>query len=334
MIGLVGCGYWGRNLCRNLYNLGVLRVVCDSSPETLAWVRGEYPSLATTSDLSEVLADASIQAVAIASPAVSHFQMTKDALLAGKDVLVEKPLALHEEDGDELLRVARERDRVLMVGHLLEYHPAVRKLHGLVREGELGDVRYLLSSRLNLGKVRQEEDVVWSFAPHDVAVILRLAGQAPQEVIASGAAFLQPGIRDVASLSLQFADGAWGHIMVSWLHPFKEQRLVVVGSRKMAVFDDVSADRKLVLHDCGAQVEGGVPQVRREGTTHVAVEAAEPLRLECEHFVQCVVSRQHPLTDGESGLAVLRVLGAARRSLEAGGAPVPLHGQPVRAQRR
>src|SRR5690606_37377313 len=248
--------------------------------------------------------------VAIATPAETHHEVATAALAAGLDVFVEKPLALTYEDGLGILQAARKSDRIVMVGHVLEYHPAVVALRRLIAEGELGKVRYLYSHRLSLGKVRREENALWSFAPHDIAIILRLVGKTPFQVTATGGSYVTPNIADVTVTDLLFDDGVRAHIFVSWLHPFKEQRLVVIGDKRMASFDDVN--KQLVLYDQRVELREGQPvPVKGEGR-QVPFDAAEPLRLECQAFLDAVATRRPPLTDGESGLRVLKVLQAAQ----------------------
>lgn len=264
-----------------------------------------------------------VSGVVIATPAETHFDLARQALDAGKDVFVEKPLALTFEQGDQLVRLADEKARILMVGHVLEYHPAIVRLNDLVQDGALGKIHYIYSNRLSLGKVRREENILWSFAPHDIAVILRLMGSLPLQVIACGGAYLQPNIADVTVTHLLFDNGVRAHVHVSWLHPFKEQRLVVVGSEKMATFDDVS--KQLVLHDQRVDMTTEEQPIPIKGPGEaVSFATDEPLRLECEAFLQAIATRTPPLTDGESGLRVLKVLQAAQRSLTMNGEPVQL----------
>jgi len=318
---VVGCGYWGKNLVRNLRDLGALAMVCDPAEPGRVLAAELAPQARIVGEYAEVLRT-NLPAVVIATPAETHFDLARQALEAGKDVFVEKPLALTYEQGAELLRLAREGDRVLMVGHVLEYHPGVLRLLELVRDGELGEVRYVYSHRLSLGKVRREENILWSFAPHDIAVILRLMGSMPFEVVACGGSYVQPNIADVTVTHLLFDNGVRAHLHVSWLHPFKEQRLVVVGSRKMASFDDVA--KQLVLYDQRVDLENGEPiPVKGEGE-EVAFPDDEPLRCECQAFLDAIRTRRPPVTDGESGLRVLKVLQAAQRSLVMNGEPVTL----------
>ena len=320
-VAVIGCGYWGRNLVRNFQQLGALALVCDATPAGRAAAAQLAPATPIVADVQEVW-QADTPAVVIATPAETHFDLVRQALLAGKDVLVEKPLALTYRQGAELVQLAARQARILMVGHVLEYHPAIVRLQELVRSGALGKVRYVYSNRLSLGKVRREENILWSFAPHDVAVILRLLGELPFQVVACGGNYVQPNIADVTVTNLLFDNGVRAHIFVSWLHPFKEQRLVIVGSQKMASFDDVS--KQLVLYDQRVDIEAGMPvPVKGEGEA-VPFNDAEPLRQECLAFLESLRSRQPPRTDGVSGLRVLSVLQAAQRSLVMNGEPVAL----------
>jgi len=323
-VAVVGAGAWGRNLVRNVADLGALRWVCEADATTLEEVATAFPGIRATTDIGEVLADEDVRGVVIATPAPTHAALATAAMDAGKDVLVEKPLALDVADARRLAERSEECGAVLMVGHILEYHPAVTRLVDLVRAGELGAVRYVYSNRLNLGRVREEENILWSFAPHDISVIERIVGGEPESVATSGGAYLQHGIADVTVTDLTFAGGVRGHVFVSWLHPFKEQRLVVIGDRKMAVFDGAGSGA-LTLYDRSIDTSSGRP-VAREGAAAVVVpvDEAEPLRLECEHFLARIRDRGRPLTDGANGIAVLRVLEASQRSLERAGAPVRL----------
>ena len=321
-VAVIGCGYWGKNLTRNFAELGVLDTVCDMTDQGRAMARTLAPTCMITSELDDVFGNRQIDGVVIATPAETHFSLVTQALQAGKDVFVEKPLALTYEEGTELVRTAHTMQRILMVGHVLEYHPAIVSLRQLIAQGELGKIHYIYSNRLSLGKVRREDNILWSFAPHDVAIILRLIGSLPFEVVACGGAYVQPNIADVTVTNLLFDNGVRALIHVSWLHPFKEQRLVVVGSQRMAGFDDVN--KQLVLYDQRVEWQEGQPvPIRHEGTP-VEYGSSEPLRLECQAFLDAMATRQPPLTDGQSGLRVLRVLQAAQRSLVTNGQPVHL----------
>jgi len=320
-VAVIGCGYWGKNLVRNFHQLGALALVADATEAGRAKARELAPDASIADDIQAVL-DSDIEGVVIATPAETHYGLVKRALLAGKDVFVEKPMALTYEQGRELALLARKRQRILLVGHVLEYHPAIVKLLSMIEAGELGKVRYIYSNRLSLGKIRREENILWSFAPHDIAVILRLTGGMPFQVSATGGAYVQPNIADVTITNLLFDNGVRAHIFVSWLHPFKEQRLVVIGSKKMASFDDVS--KKLVLYDQRVEWQKGQPEpIKGEGEL-VDFPDAEPLKQECRAFLDAIITRKPPVTRGESGLRVLRVLQAAQRSLVTHGEPVRL----------
>jgi UDP-2-acetamido-3-amino-2,3-dideoxy-glucuronate N-acetyltransferase len=332
-IGLAGCGYWGRNLARNLHQLGHLAAVCDPSARVLKEVKAAYKGVKTCRDFSDLLRDGQVRAVAIASPAALHHELARAALRAGKDVFVEKPLALEVGQAEELVDLARTAKRILMVGHILEYHPAIEKLKELVDSGELGEIHYVYSNRVNLGKVRQEENILWSFAPHDISVILLLVGTMPEWASTSGQSYLQHDIADVTMTCLGFPGKTRAHIFVSWLHPFKEQKLVVIGSRKMAVFDDVVKEGKLKLFDKGIEWKGGQPVTRQTAESTLFFPDIEPLREELTHFVECVRTRRPPRTDGASGARVLRVLDACQRSIESGGHPISISGAGVRPRR-
>jgi len=319
---VIGCGYWGKNLVRNFDGLEALAMTCDATVAGRSLAAEMAPEVEVVSSIDRVLATSEVAGVVIATPAETHYDFARQALEAGKDVFVEKPLALTYEQGADLVRLAEENKRVLMVGHVLEYHPAVQKLLELVEAGELGRVQYIYSNRLSLGKIRREENILWSFAPHDVAIILRLMRSLPFQVIACGGSYLQPNIADVTVTNLLFDNGVRAHIHVSWLHPFKEQRLVVIGSKKMASFDDVA--KKLILYDQRVELQAGQAVPIKGRGEEVAFDSGEPLRLECQAFVNAIASRQTPLTDGNSGLRVLRVLQAAQRSLVMNGEPVAL----------
>ena len=331
-IGQIGIGSWGRNLLRNFAGLRDSRVVaaCDANPDVLNGIGRDYPSIRTTTIPEEVIADPEVDAVVIATLPVTHYALASQALEAGKDVFVEKPMVLDVADGERLVRLARERERILMVGHLMEYHSALLQLKEYVDQGDLGDLHYLYSQRVNLGKVRKDENALWSFAPHDISVVLFLLGKEPIRVTAVGQSYLREGVDDVAFAILHFEGGAMAHIHVSWLDPHKIRKLTVVGSRKMAVFDDMATGEMIRIYDKGVEQNGeyatyGESLSLRWGDVLIPrVKMTEPLRAECEHFVQCVQKRIPPRSDGQDGLRVLRVLDACQRSMEQQGAPVAL----------
>lgn len=307
-VAVIGCGYWGKNLVRNMHVLGALGAIVESDAETAARFAAEYQVPAPSFD--DVLTDEGIDGVVVTLPAHLHHQACLRALEAGKHVFVEKPIALNVTEAQEIIAAAERHDRRLMVGHLLQYHPAFLALKALVDEGRLGELRYLYSNRLNLGKLRTEEDALWSFAPHDISMILALAGEEPTSVVGFGGAFLQP-LSDVATLHLEFPGGARGHVFVSWLHPTKEQKLVAIGSRAMAVFDD-RADwpEKLAVYAHTAEIVDGVPALRRADAEFVPLATGEPLKAECQHFLDSIANRTTPRTDGHEALRVLKVLTA------------------------
>lgn len=325
-VAVLGYGHWGRNLVRVFHELGALHTVCEARDEARAEVAGKFPGVRVTGDFETVLRDPAIAAVVLATPAETHFALATAALQAGKDTFVEKPLALRSSDAEKIITTARENNRILMVGHLLRYHPAVLKLKELCAQGELGRIEYVYSNRLNLGKVRREENALWSFAPHDVSVLLHLFESIPIQVSTTGGTYLQPNIADVTVSNLLFDHGARGHIFVSWLHPFKEQKLVVVGSKKMAVFDDLAPINKLMLYDKEIALVHGNYQVKKPEGLPVAFDAGEPLRNEAQHFLDSVRLRKAPCTDGAEGLRVLLVLQACQKSLQLNGQPVEVGG--------
>lgn len=315
-VAVIGAGYWGKNLVRNFAGLGALSALCDSNTDTLRALGEQYPQCRTFMSYAEVLRDETIRAVAIATPAEGHADAVREALLAGKDVFVEKPLCLSVKEGEELVTLANKRDLILMVGHLLWYHPAVLKLKELIRAGELGRIQYIYSNRLNLGKIRREENILWSFAPHDISVILGLLNESPDGVRAQGGNYLHQRIADVTISLLSFPSGVKAHIFVSWLHPYKEQKLIVVGDRKMAVFDDLEKKDKLLLYPHSIDWKDNLPIANKADAQGIELEQGEPLRAECQHFLECVEKRTRPRTDGEEGLRVLSVLQQCQESLE------------------
>lgn len=319
-IAVLGCGGWGKNIVRTLAKVHHVKAVVDPSEAGARTAAQLAPDAAIHKTPDAVFADPDIDAVMIATPAETHFPMAKLALLAGKHVFVEKPLTTEVNDANELVSLADDAGRVLMVGHLLEYHPAVLKLCELIRAGELGKIRYIMSNRLNLGKIRTEENALWSFAPHDIAIILRLVEKDPIQVVCTGGNYVSPNIADVTVTQLLFEDGVRAHVFVSWLHPFKEQSLVVIGSEKMASLNDIT--KELVLHDQRVDWNDGQPvPVKGEGTL-VDFGDGMPLDAEVAHFVDCVRRAVNPRTDGRNGQRVLQILNAAQRSLMLNGTPV------------
>jgi UDP-2-acetamido-3-amino-2,3-dideoxy-glucuronate N-acetyltransferase len=306
-LALAGAGYWGKNLARNFHALGALHTLCDRSDQILDSYGDDYSTVRKTASFEEVLADVSVTKVAIAAPAALHFRLAKEALLQGKDVYVEKPLCLDIAEAEELVKVADSSGRILMVGHLLQYHPCVTEIQRLVSVGEVGKIQYITSNRLNLGKIRQEENSLWSFAPHDISVILSLVGgQLPEQVSCTGGYYLTPGVADTTLTTFKFSDSVRAHVYVSWLNPFKEQKLTVVGSRGMIVFDDTKPwGEKLQMHrDYLTWTAGRNPTPNKAEAAFIQLPQQEPLREECLHFLECCENRSIPRTDGREGLRV------------------------------
>ncbi|MHB8840535.1 MAG: Gfo/Idh/MocA family protein [Candidatus Aquicultor sp.] len=332
-VGVIGYGYWGPNLVRNYEQMPESNLVacCDLNPDNLKKVKALYPKVEVTQQIDDLLNNPSIDAVVIASSAVTHYDLAKKALLAGKHVMVEKPLTLNSETSRELIDIADKAGCILMVGHLLEYHTAVDYVRGLVEAGELGDIQYLYTQRLNLGQVRTDENALWSLAPHDISIIFYLlGGKEPAEVSARGQSYITEGIEDVVFCSISFKDNTMAHIHVSWLDPHKIRKLTVVGNKKMAVFDDMESSEKIRIYDKGV---GANPDYRTYGEdltlrfgdiTIPSVKMKEPLRAECEHFIQSIQTGQRPRSDGYNGLRVVKVLEAAQKSLKSGGKPVTI----------
>ncbi|MGV8081459.1 MAG: Gfo/Idh/MocA family oxidoreductase [Syntrophales bacterium] len=319
-VAVVGAGYWGKNLVRNFHQLGVLAAVCDGSAAVREQVKKDYPESAVTDDLKDVLKDPKVQAVVLATPAATHAHLAGEALRAGKHVFVEKPLSLTYGEGESLVALAGEKDRTLFVGHILQYHPAVIRLREMVRQGQVGRLRYIYSRRLSLGKIRREENILWSFAPHDISVILSLVGEDPSYVDSVGSNFLHARIADVTMTNLKFPSGVGAHIFVSWLNPFKEQRLVVVGDQGMLVFDDTQpVESKLVHYAHSIRWRDNIPVPEKGEGSPVDLKDVweEPLRAECRAFLEAVRTGAKPVTDGSEGLRVLRILEMSQRSLEA-----------------
>lgn len=316
-VAIIGAGYWGKNHIRNFYELGALTHVCDSDRVRLTSIAEKYPQLKYTTDYNEILSNPDIRAIVISTPAVSHHELTLRALKAGKDVLVEKPLALDIAQAQEMVRVADQYVRVLMVGHILLYHPAVLKLKEIVDSGQLGKMLYIQSNRLGMGKVRSEENILWSFAPHDISIILYLLNEFPSEITATGSCHLQADVEDVTTSVLKFPSGVGAHIYVSWMNPFKEQRLVAIGDKNMAVFDDTKPSDKLEIYNTNFEWVERIPQPIKGQREAIPFERAEPLKMECLHFLDCIKTRKKPRSDGEEGLRTLRVLQACYDSMKA-----------------
>ncbi|HYI36559.1 MAG TPA: Gfo/Idh/MocA family oxidoreductase [Thermoleophilaceae bacterium] len=320
-VGVVGLGYWGPNLARNFDRLPDVELswLCDADDDRRGSLAQMFPDARETADLAEMLADPELDAVAVATPVPSHAAVAEQILGAGKHCFVEKPLAQTVADAERTVAAAEEAGKVLMVGHLLEYHPGLEMLNSLASGGELGDIHYIYGNRLNLGKLRAEENALWSLGAHDVSVLLRLAGEEPYEVSAKGEAYMRPGVEDVVFCFMRFPSGLAAHLHLSWLDPHKERRFTVVGSKKMATFDDMELDRKLTIYDKGFDQSATSygEYITRSGDTHnPRVPNDEPLRIECAHFADRVRDGQAPRSDGASGLRVVKVLEQLQESLD------------------
>jgi predicted dehydrogenase len=332
-VGIVGLGYWGPNLARNLGALEGCELAwcCDADESNRGRWRHLHPEARFTGELEDLLMDPELQAVAIATPVPTHAPLAERVLEAGKHCFVEKPLAQDAASAERVAKLADERGLVLMAGHLLCYHPGVRQLADLIARGELGDVYYLYSQRVNLGKLRADENALWSLGAHDVSVLLELAQGNPREVSARGEAYLRDGVEDVVFAYIRFDTGLAAHLHLSWLDPHKMRKVTVVGSDRMATLDDMALERKLTIWDKGfdASAETYGEYITRSGAVwSPAVPNDEPLRLECEHFVDCIRTGARPRTDGAAGVRVVQVLEALQASLDAGGAPRAI-GEPV-----
>jgi predicted dehydrogenase len=330
-VAVIGAGAWGKNHIRVFSEIPNVRLkyVCDSDPSKLTSVQKAHPQLQTVENLSTILKDPEVRGVVVASSAISHYPLTKEILSSGKDVLVEKPMSLNEKDAKEMLEIAEKKDRILMVGHLLIYHSVVERLKEMISSGELGKIHYIYTQRVNLGVIRQDENALLSFAPHDLSVILHLIEEKPVVVSAHGESYIQDGIEDVVFLSLRFSDGKMANVHLSWLDPHKLRKITIVGSKKMAVFDDMEVSEKLKIYDKGVRspsydTYGEYLSLRFGDITIPNVKMIEPLRAEAEHFIHCIESRGIPKTSGRDGLEVVRILIAAQESLEKKGVPVKI----------
>jgi predicted dehydrogenase len=332
-IGMIGLGYWGPNLLRNFNQLPDCRVkvCCDLDPQSLNRAKQQYPRLTITENYKNLISDSELDAIVIVTPAKTHHAFVKEALLHGKHVFVEKPMTLKVEHAEELVQLSEAEDRVLMVGHLMEYHPAVEKLKMLIQSGDLGEVYYLYSQRVNLGRIRHDENAMWSLAPHDFSVAMYLLGAEPLNVSARGASYLQEGIDDVVMVNLQFANSVMAHIQLSWLDPHKIRRTTIVGSKKMAVFDDMETTEMVKIYDKGVTNNsdyasyGEALSLRFGDVTLPYIKMEEPLKLECQHFLDSIIHNRKPRSDARDGLRVVRVLQAAQESRDRNGEPITVN---------
>jgi len=319
-VGVAGLGYWGPNLARNFGALGgcELAWLCDASQQAREKLAPSFPSARATGDLKELLDDPELDAVVLATPVPTHSALAVAVAEAGKHCFVEKPLATSAADAERAVAAAASAGKILMVGHLLEYHPAVARLKELIDSDELGDLFYVYGNRLNLGKLRADENALWSLGAHDVSVVLHLIGEEPDECLAHGSSYVREGVEDVVFCYLRFPSGVSAHLHLSWLDPHKERRLTVVGARRMATFDDMLIEGKLTIYDKGFDEDSASwgEYITRSGDTFSPrIPNSEPLRLECEHFLQCIRTNTAPRSDGHSGLRVVRVLERLQQSL-------------------
>ena len=318
-IAVIGAGYWGKNLVRNFHQLGVLKTICDGAQAIREDMTKTYPDVAVTDDFNAILKDKAIKGVVIAAPAVFHYEIAEKALNAGKHVFVEKPLSLNHADGEKLVRLAAEKKKTLFVGHILHYHAAIIRLKEMIRKGKIGRLQYIYSRRLSFGKIRREENILWSFAPHDISIILSITGEQPSYVDSVGSSFLHAQIPDVTMTNLKFPSGIGAHIFVSWLNPYKEQKLVVVGSNGMLVFDDTEPiETKLVHYPHTINWQNGLPVPNKAESVPVDLNDIweEPLKAECKAFLHSIKTNAKPITSGEEGLRVLKILELSQQSLE------------------
>ncbi|MEE2991795.1 MAG: Gfo/Idh/MocA family oxidoreductase [Gemmatimonadota bacterium] len=326
-LAVVGTGYWGKNIVRAFSNTQptALYACCDADQDRLQQIKTSYPGIQAYTSYDTLLQDTKVDGIAIATPSPTHFMLARQALGSGKHVYVEKPMTMTASESSELIELAAHHSRILMVGHLMIYHPAIQKLKVIIDSGELGDIFYVYTQRLNLGIIRENENAWWSLAPHDISIILYLSGSVPSRISVNGQGYLRSHVQDVVFADLQFEDGRMAQIHVSWLDPHKIRKLTVVGSRKMVVFDDMEPIEKLKIYDKGVEGLGyesyGDALTLRQGEIYIPnVTMEEPLKRECQHFVECVIHGHKPVTDGENGLAVVKILEAGQQSLDSSGA--------------
>ena len=331
-LAIAGLGYWGPNLLRNFDQLDDCEVkyCCDLNEQTLQRVKALSPHISATTDYETLVENPELDAIVLATSARTHYSLAKHALLSGKHVFVEKPLTLNLKEAEELITLSDNNGCILMVGHLMEYHPGVEMLKKLIDSGELGDIYYLYSQRVNLGRIRKDENALWSFAPHDLSIIMFLLQSEPESISARGESYIQPGIEDVVFVNIRFPDKIMAQIQLSWLDPHKIRRTTIVGSKKMVVFDDMEATEKVKIYDKGVinnvkYDSYGESLSLRFGDVHIPyIKMTEPLKLECQHFLDCIKQNRKPRSDGYDGLRVVKALQAAQQSLEQDGVPVKI----------
>lgn len=327
-IAVIGLGNWGQHLARIFYQLEDLAVCCDSDDKKITRFKKHFHNVRFTGSYDEVLNDDKIEGIVIATPAASHYELAKKALLKGRPTFIEKPITLDSTQAEDLAKIAERQGVPLMVGHLLKYHPAIIKVKELIDKGELGEIYYLYSQRVNLGTIRRDENALWSFAPHDISVALYLLGDDIEDVSARGAYYLQKNVEDVVFLNIRYKNRVMANIQISWLDPYKERKFTIVGSKKMVAFDDMENTEKIKIYDKGVSKEPGYESygdslTLRFGDIHIPkIDMAEPLKLECQHFIECIKNKKEPFTNGREGLKVVKILEKAAESLKENGTPV------------
>lgn len=330
-IAVIGLGNWGQHLARIFYQLESLAICCDLDEKKLSKFTKHFHGVDFTKSFDDVVNNEKIDGIVIASPAVFHYELAKKALSKGKSVFIEKPMTLNSKDGEDLVKIARHQGVPLMVGHLLKYHPAIIKVKELIDQGDLGDIYYLYSQRVNLGTIRKDENALWSFAPHDISVALYLLGDNIESISARGECYIQNGIEDVVFLNMRYKNKLMVNIQISWLDPYKERKFTIVGSKKMVAFDDMQSTEKIKIYDKGVSREPGYESygdslTLRFGDIHIPkIDMSEPLKLECQHFIECVKHKKKPHTDGSEGVKVVKILEKAQESLKKNGVPININ---------
>lgn len=326
-VGIIGYGYWGPKILRNFYSLKDCKVemIADLNPLSLKDIKKFYPDISVTSDYKDILQNKNIKGVSIATPAFTHYSLAKEALLSGKDVLVEKPMALSLKQGKELVNLSKKEKKILMIGHTFEYSPTVRKIKEILKKRELGRIYFISSSRVNLGLHRKDVNVVWDLVPHDISILTYLLNSNPIDVSVKGKSFVRKGVEDFAFVEFEFPNEIIADIHVSWLYPFKQREVIIAGSKKTLVYDDTNIENPIAVYDKGIDLKAfkesknNLIKYYDKGVSYPKVDKREPLNIECEHFIQCIKNRKTPLTNGERGLDVLKILEAVQKSMDSNG---------------
>lgn len=330
-IAVVGLGNWGQHLARIFYQLESLAVCCDADDKKLDKFKKHFHNVGFTGSYDSVINDEKIEGVVIASPAATHYELAKKSLLKGKPTFIEKPMTLNSKEGEELIKIARQKGVPLMVGHLMKYHPAIIKVKDLIDKGELGEIYYFYSQRVNLGTIRKDENALWSFAPHDISIALHLLGDDIESVSARGECYLQDNVEDVVFLNIRYKNRLMVNIQISWLDPYKERKFTIVGSKKMVAFDDMESTEKIKIYDKGVNREPGYESygdslTLRFGDIYIPkIDMSEPLKLECQHFIDCIKFKKEPRSNGNEGVKVVKILEKAQESLRKNGSPITIN---------